>query len=65
MSPSNLLLDTCVILFALEGATLRAEAVTKIREAGKADSLFVSPASAWEVGGRQQTPTPHRTAGLF
>ena len=50
MSPSNLLLDTCVILFALEGATLRAEAVTKIREAGKADSLFVSPASAWEIG---------------
>ena len=50
MTKSDFLLDTCCILFLLEGATLRAEAVTKMRAAAESESLFVSPVSAWEIG---------------
>ena len=50
MSASAFLLDTCVILFILEGDQLRPDVVKKMREAGAAESLFVSPISAWEIG---------------
>ena len=50
MSASAFLLDTCVILFILEGDQLRPDVVKKMREAGAAESLFVSPISGWEIG---------------
>lgn len=50
MSPPRFLLDTCVILFALEGQPLHPDATSKIAESGEANALFVSPASAWEIG---------------
>jgi PIN domain nuclease of toxin-antitoxin system len=50
MITSNFLLDTCVILFALEGVELRDEAVSHMSKVGKGSFLFLSPASAWEIG---------------
>ena len=47
---SHFLLDTCVILFALEGIELHRDSVTKIRIAGEENRLVVSPISAWEIG---------------
>ena len=42
---SDLLLDTCAVLWLANGDTMAAEARTAIAEG----SLFVSPISAWEV----------------
>ena len=50
MTASNFLLDTCVILFALEGVALHVDAASQMREASTANSLILSPASAWEIG---------------
>jgi PIN domain nuclease of toxin-antitoxin system len=50
MMTSNFLLDTCVILFTLEGAELQDEAVSQMSKAGDGSSLFLSAASAWEIG---------------
>jgi PIN domain nuclease of toxin-antitoxin system len=47
---SNFLLDTCVILFALEGVELQDGAVSQLSKAGDGISLYLSPASAWEIG---------------
>jgi PIN domain nuclease of toxin-antitoxin system len=50
MSEQRFLLDTCVVLFALEGVALQSEADQKIQQASKSDCLFLSPVSAWEIG---------------
>lgn len=50
MIASNFLLDTCVLLFAFEGVVLEANAAIQIRQASETGSLFLSPASAWEIG---------------
>jgi PIN domain nuclease of toxin-antitoxin system len=50
MRTSNFLLDTCVILFALEGVELQEEAISQMSKVGDGSFLFLSPASAWEIG---------------
>ena len=50
MSKPNLLLDTCVMLFALDGIDLHGDATIELEEASKSGCLFISPASAWEIG---------------
>lgn len=45
-----LLLDTHALIWTIEGADLRADARRMIAEAAVAGELFVSAASAWELG---------------
>lgn len=44
------LLDTCALLWLLEGAELDPAALERIDTAAQGSSLWVSPMSAWEVG---------------
>lgn len=60
--PSALLLDTCAVIWLADGAPLPPAALSAIMTAGLSDSIFVSPASAWELtllsrprAGRQPT----------
>ena len=46
----NLLLDTCVMLFAAGDEPLRPAARTAIEGAAMARRLLLSPVSAWEIG---------------
>lgn len=46
----GLLLDTCVLLYAAGGQTLRGGALRSVDDAGSEGRLFVSPVSAWEIG---------------
>ena len=45
-----LLLDTCAIIWIAQDAAIEASAKSAIREAATRGDLFVSPASAWEIG---------------
>ncbi len=45
-----LLLDTCALLWTLNGDALRPEARKAIERAASAGELYVSPVSAWEIG---------------
>ena len=47
---SLLLLDTCALIWIAQDAAMQASAKLAIREAATSGDLFVSPASAWEVG---------------
>lgn len=47
--PSALLLDTCAVIWLADGAPLPPATLSAIIAAGLADSIFVSPASAWEL----------------
>jgi PIN domain nuclease of toxin-antitoxin system len=44
------LLDTCAIIWLANGISLPPVVVATIIEAGEADGMFVSTASAWEIG---------------
>lgn len=46
----GVLLDTCALLWLLEGADLEADAIARIDQAARARDLWVSPITAWEVG---------------
>ena len=48
--PQSVLLDTCAIIWLANGTRLSQEAMAAIIAAGLADGMFVSTASAWEVG---------------
>lgn len=48
--PSAVLLDTCAVIWLANGDPLAPEALAAISHAALADGVFVSPASAWEVG---------------
>jgi PIN domain nuclease of toxin-antitoxin system len=48
--PSAVLLDTCAVIWLANGDALAPEALAAISHAALADGVFVSPASAWEVG---------------
>ncbi|WP_337185728.1 type II toxin-antitoxin system VapC family toxin [Phenylobacterium sp.] len=47
---SLLLLDTCTVIWVAQDAPLDATAKRAIREAAGRGDLYVSPASAWEIG---------------
>ena len=46
---SALLLDTCAVIWLANGAPLPSAALSAIITAGLSNSIFVSPASAWEL----------------
>jgi PIN domain nuclease of toxin-antitoxin system len=47
---SAVLLDTCAIIWLANGVSLPRTAIDAIVHAGLADGVFVSAASAWEIG---------------
>lgn len=49
MSGSKLLLDTCAIIWLMNGVELDEDAVFLIDNAAKAGQVFVSPVTAWEI----------------
>jgi PIN domain nuclease of toxin-antitoxin system len=46
---TSVLLDTCAILWLMNGERMRDEAVQAIERQGLTNGVFVSPISAWEV----------------
>ncbi|MDR3533339.1 MAG: type II toxin-antitoxin system VapC family toxin [Rhodopila sp.] len=48
--PLSVLLDTCVIIWLANGEPLPRDAMNAIVHAGLADGMYVSTASAWEIG---------------
>ena len=48
--PNAVLLDTCAVIWLAIGDPLAQEALAAISHAALAEGVFVSPASAWEVG---------------
>lgn len=48
--PHAVLLDTCAVIWLANGDPLAQEALSAISHAALAEGVFVSPASAWEVG---------------
>lgn len=60
---SLLLLDTCAVIWVAKDAAIEASARQAIREAAISGELYVSPASAWEIG-LLARPRADRTPGL-
>jgi PIN domain nuclease of toxin-antitoxin system len=63
---ASLLLDTCAVIWLVNADPLPAAVIDLIRYAGSADGVFVSTASAWEIGllskaqpGRKRVPEFH------
>jgi len=57
------LLDTCAVIWLANGDPLAPEALAAIVAAGLADGVYVSPASAWEIG-MLSRPRAGREPGL-
>jgi len=57
------LLDTCAVIWLAEGAHLAPAALEAIIQAGRGGGIWVSPASAWEIG-MLSRPKPSRAASL-
>lgn len=55
------LLDTCALIWTTNREPLHEDAVLAIEAAAKADGVFVSPVSAWEIGLAAQYPRSHFT----
>jgi len=53
------LLDTCAVIWLANGDSLAPQALEAIVAAGLADGVYVSPASAWEIG-MLSNPKPGR-----
>lgn len=49
-SSEVILLDTCALLWTVNGDPLSPEALKAINKARNAGALFLSPVSAWEIG---------------
>jgi PIN domain nuclease of toxin-antitoxin system len=60
--PRAVLLDTCAVIWLANGDRLAPAALEAIVAAGLADGVFVSPASAWEIGMLSRS-RPGREAG--
>jgi PIN domain nuclease of toxin-antitoxin system len=45
----RLLLDTCALLWLINGDPMSAESREAVRQAVRRDAVFVSPISAWEI----------------
>jgi PIN domain nuclease of toxin-antitoxin system len=48
--PRAVLLDTCAVIWLANGDPIASPALAAITHAALADGVFVSPASAWEIG---------------
>ena len=57
-----ILLDTCAVIWMVNAGPLSTDVIDLIRQAGRTEGVFVSTASAWEIGllGR---PRPGRGPG--
>jgi PIN domain nuclease of toxin-antitoxin system len=60
----GLLLDTNALIWVLSGEEIEAEAAVAISDAQSANSLFVSPISAWEADLAVQHRNPARRPNL-
>ena len=60
---SLLLLDTCAVIWVAQDAGIEASARQAIREAAIRGDLYISPASAWEIG-LLARPRADRARGL-
>lgn len=49
-APRAVLLDTCAVIWLANGDPIGPDALAAISHAALADGIFVSPASAWEIG---------------
>lgn len=49
-APRAVLLDACAVIWLANGDPIGPDALAAISHAALADGIFVSPASAWEVG---------------
>jgi len=58
-----LLLDTCALIWLANGDPLTKTATEAIDHAGRADRVFVSPISGWEIG-LLSKPRARRSAAL-
>ena len=47
---TSVLLDTCAVIWLANGNPLHHDSVASIVRAGLSGGIFVSPASAWEIG---------------
>jgi PIN domain nuclease of toxin-antitoxin system len=65
MNPSApaVLLDTCAVIWLANGSPLHQHAEASIVRAGLSGGIFVSPASAWEIG-LLAKPRPSRDRSL-
>jgi PIN domain nuclease of toxin-antitoxin system len=50
MSPSEVLLDTCAVIWLANGSALAPGVDAMLMQAALANGVFVSPVSAWEIG---------------
>ncbi|MDB5726234.1 MAG: putative toxin [Novosphingobium sp.] len=62
--PRAVLLDTCALIWLANGDPIAPDAMAAITHAALADGIFVSPASAWEIGllGRSRGNKPPAVA---
>jgi PIN domain nuclease of toxin-antitoxin system len=49
-SPASILLDTCAVIWLVNADPLPSAVIDAIAQAGRADGVYVSTASAWEIG---------------
>jgi PIN domain nuclease of toxin-antitoxin system len=61
--PRSVLLDTCVVIWLSNGEPLPTTAMSAMVNAGLTDGMFVSTASAWEIG-LLSRPRPGRQPAL-
>lgn len=59
------LLDTCALIWLINGDRLDDAATDAILAAGHADGIYVSPVSAWEIGLLSQPRAAHRSPLRF
>lgn len=64
-APSAVLLDTCAVIWLANGDPIGPDALAAISHAALADGIFVSPASAWEVGLLSRVRSDKRPAVSF
>jgi PIN domain nuclease of toxin-antitoxin system len=57
--PLAVLLDTCAVIWLVNGVALSDATIAAVRHAGGADGVYVSTASAWEIG-LLSRPRPNR-----
>ena len=49
-APAAVLLDTCAVIWLANADAMAESAIEAIFHAGRAEGIFVSPISAWEIG---------------
>jgi PIN domain nuclease of toxin-antitoxin system len=63
--PDSVLLGTCAVIWLANAENLTARVVETIRHAGRIGGIFVSTASAWEIGLLSRPRTNRRPVPAF